>query len=148
MLFCTMGKTKVIQLSDEQRQELTDGHRTGKSHAFRERCQMILLKSEKRTSAEIARLLGCHKITVGDWVKRFEAEGIAGLRTRPGRGRRAILQASSDLSRVRAAVIRSRQRISLAKAELEAELQKPFSTTTLKRFLKKTIAASNELESD
>jgi len=143
-----MGKTKVIQLSDAQRQELTDGHRSGKSHAFRERCQMILLKSEKRTSAEIARFLECHKITVNGWVKRFEAEGIEGLKMRPGRGRRAILQASTDLSRVRAAVERSRQRISLAKVELEAELQKPFSTTTLKRFLKKTVAASNALEGD
>jgi transposase len=142
-----MGKTKIIQLSDEQRQELEDGRRTGKSHAFRERCQMILLKSEKRPSREIAHFLGCHKITVNEWVKRFEAEGIEGLKMRPGRGRRAILQAATDLSRVRAAVERSRQRISLAKAELEAELQKPFSTTTLKRFLKKTIAASNELES-
>jgi len=143
-----MGKTKVIQLSDAKHQELTDGYRSGESHAFRERCQMILLKSEKRTSAEIARFLGCHKITVNGWVKRFEAEGIEGLKMRPGRGRRAILQASTDLSRVRAAVGRSRQRISLARAELEVELQKPFSTATLKRFLKKTIAASNELESD
>ena len=143
-----MGKTKVIQLSDPQRQALEEGYRNGKSHAFRERCQMILLKSENRTSSEIARFLDCHKITVHEWIKRFEGEGIAGLQTRPGRGRRAILQAGTDLEAVRAAVIRSRQRISLAKAELEAELQKPFSTTTLKRFLKKTIAASNELESD
>ena len=143
-----MGKTKVIQLSDSQRQELEDGYRNDKSHAFRERCQMILLKSENRTSSEIARFLDCHKITVHEWVKRYEAEGIEGLQTRPGRGRRAILSAATDLSRVRAAVVRSRQRIGLAKAELEAELQKPFSTTTLKRFLKKTIAASNELESD
>jgi len=142
-----MGKTKIIQLSSEQRQELEDGYRSGKSHSFRERCQMILLKSEKRPSREIARFLGCHKITVNEWVKRFEAAGIEGLRTRPGRGRRAILQASTDLSQVRAAVGRSRQRISLAKAELETELQKPFSVTTLKRFLKKTIAASNALES-
>jgi transposase len=143
-----MGKTKVIQLSDEQRQEIEDGYRSGASHAFRERCQMILLKSENRTSSEIAGFLGCHKITVHEWVKRFEAEGIKGLQTRPGRGRRAILQASTDLSKVRAAVQGARQRISLAKAELEAELGKPFSVTTLKRFLKKTIAASNELESD
>ncbi len=143
-----MGKTKIIQLSDEQRQELEAGHRTGTSHAFRERCQMVLLKSEKRTGGEIARFLDCHKITVGEWVKRFEAEGIEGLKTRPGRGRRAILQVSTDLSRVRAAVERSRQRISLARTELETELQKPFSVATLKRFLKKTIAASNELESD
>lgn len=139
-----MGKTKVIQLSDAQRQELIDGHRSGKSHAFRQCCQMILLKSEKRSSRAIARLLGCHKITVYEWVKRFETSGIEGLRMRPGRGRRAILQPSTDLSRVRAAVGRSRQRISLARAELETELQKPFSTATLKRFLKKTIAASNE----
>ena len=143
-----MGKTKVVQLSDSQRKALEDGYRNGKSHAFRERCQMILLKSEKRTSSEIARFLNCHKITVHEWVKRFEAEGIEGLNMRPGRGRRSILNAATDLDAVRAAVIRSRQRISLAKAELEAELQKPFSTTTLKRFLKKTVAASNELEND
>jgi transposase len=143
-----MGKTKIIQLSDKQRQALEEGYRSGKSHAFRERCQMILLKSEKRTGSEIARFLGCHKITVGEWVKRFEVEGIQGLQMRRGRGRRAILQASTDLNKVRAAVERSRQRIGLAKAELEAELQKPFSVTTLKRFLKKTIAATNELESD
>src|SRR5215203_2060238 len=143
-----MGKTKVIQLSDSQRQALEDGYRNGKSHAFRERCQMILLKSEKRTSAEIAQFLNCHKITVHEWVKRFETEGIEGLKMRPGRGRRAILQAATDLEAVRAAVERSRQRISLARTELEGELQKPFSVTTLKRFLKKTIAASNELESD
>ena len=143
-----MGKTKIIQLNDSQRQALEDGYRNGKSHAFRQRCQMILLKSEKRTSAEIARFLDCHKITVHEWVKRFEAEGIEGLKMRPGRGRRAILQESADLGAVRAAVIRSRQRIRVAKAELETELQKPFSTMTLKRFLKKTIAASNELEND
>ena|SRR5687767_8444055 len=143
-----MGKTKIVQLSDTQHQELEEGRRTGKGEAFRKRCQMILLKSEKHSSREIAHFLGCHKITVNEWVKRFEAEGIAGLKMRPGRGRRAILQASTDLGAVRAAVIRSRQRISLARAELEAELQKPFSSTTLKRFLKKTIAASNELEND
>ena len=141
-----MGKTKVIQLNDVQRLELQEGHRTGTSHAFRERCQIILLKSEKRANSEIAHFLGCHKMTVGEWVKRFETSGIAGLKTRPGRGRRAILQASTDLSRVRAAVERSRQRIGLARTELEAELEKPFSVTTLKRFLKKTTAASNELE--
>ncbi len=143
-----MGKTKVIQLSDSQRQALEDGYRHGTSHAFRERCQMILLKSEKRTSAEIASFLDCHKITVHEWVKRYQAEGIDSLKMRPGRGRRAILSAVTDLEAVRAAVIRSRQRISLAKTELEAELQKPFSTATLKRFLKKTVAATNELEND
>lgn len=143
-----MGKTKIVRLSDEKRQELENGHHNGTSHAFRERCQMILLKSEKRTSAEIARFLGCHQITVNDWVTRYESEGMAGLKTRPGRGRRAILQAETDMVAVRRVVQNSRQRILRAKVELEGELQKRFSTATLKRFLKKTIAASNALEND
>ncbi len=36
-----MGKKKVVELSAEQRAELEKGYRKGKSHAFRERCQMI-----------------------------------------------------------------------------------------------------------
>ncbi len=139
-----MGKTKITQLSGAQRQELTDGHRSGKSHAFRQCCQMILLKGEKRASCEIGHLLGCHKTTVNEWVKRYQDEGTKGLKMRPGRGRRAILSASTDSSKVRAAVARSWQRISLVHIELENDLENPFSTATLKRFLKKTVAASKE----
>lgn len=61
-----MAKTKVIQLSNVERQALEEEQRSGKSDAFREGCQMILLKSEKRPSSEIARFLGCHKMTVGE----------------------------------------------------------------------------------
>lgn len=142
-----MGKTKIIELTDEQRAALENGYRNGQSHAFRSRCQMVLLKSEKRTAAEITLILGGCEVVVNNWVKRFEAKGIKGLETRPGRGRKAILKAA-DLAAVRAAVIENRQRIGQAKAELERDLIKQFSTTTLKRFLKKTIAASNALEGD
>jgi transposase len=142
-----MGKTKIIELTDEQRAALENGYRNGQSHAFRSRCQMVLLKSEKRTAAEITEILGGCEVVVNNWVKRFEADGINGLETRPGRGRKAILE-KSDLATVRAAVIENRQRIGQAKAELERSLTKQFSTTTLKRFLKKTIAASNALEGD
>lgn len=143
-----MGKTKVIELTKEQRQALEKGYRNGTSHAFRQRCQMVLLKNEKRSSIAITKILGGCEMAVNNWLRRYEAEGIAGLKTRAGRGRRAILQSESDLAQVTAAVKKSRQRLSLAKAELEQSLDKSFSTTTLKRFLKKTIAASNELESD
>jgi len=44
---------------------------------------------------------------------------------------------------VRRAVQGSRQRLSLAKAELQRELGKEFSAQTLKKFLKKTAAASS-----
>lgn len=141
-----MGKRKVVQLSDEQRSELENGQRDGKSHPFRNRCQMILLKSEHRTSEQVAQILGGCAVVVDNWVKRYEVDGIKGLQTRPGRGRKAILQAQ-DLAVVTEAVKKSRQRISLARAELETSLGRgKFSHSTLKRFLKKTVAAINELE--
>lgn len=142
-----MGKTKVIELTNEQRQELENGYRNGKSHSFRQRCQIVLLKSEKRTSLEITSILGCCEMVVNNWLVRYEAEGVKGLQTRKGRGRKSILQAT-DLKHVKEAVKESRQRISKVRAELEKSLEKQFSVSTLKRFLKKTVDASNALEND
>ena len=140
-----MGKTKVIELTKAQREELEKGYREGKTHSFRQRCQMILLKSEKRTSQEVVNILGRCEMTVNNWLNRYQQFGIEGLQTRPGRGRKSILQIE-DLELVKAQVKASRQRISIAQAELETSLGKSFSRSTLKRYLKKTIAAINELE--
>jgi len=140
-----MGKTKVVELTKAQRAELDNGYRNGKTHSFRQRCQIVLLKSEKRTSIQVVSILGGCEMTVNNWLTRYEKEGIEGLRTKPGRGRKAILQ-TDDLERVKEAVKQSRQRISLARAELETSLGKEFSQSSLKRFLKKTLAATNELE--
>jgi hypothetical protein len=136
-----MGKIKVIELSKGQRVELENGYKNGKSHSFRQRCQIILLKSEKRTSLEIKSILGCY------WLSRYETEGLKGLQTRVGRGRKTILK-EVDLEQIKAAVKENRQRISLAKAELEESLGKQFSLNSLKRFLKKTTDATSELEND
>jgi len=133
-----MGKTKVIQLTDEQRQELENGYRNGNSHGFRARCQMVLLKSEKRTSVEITKILGGCEMAVNNWLKRYEEEGIKGLEIRKGRGRKAILE-ERDWERVKEQVKLARQRISQARAELERSLEKPFSHSTLKRYLKKRL---------
>lgn len=141
-----MGKTKVIELTKEQREELEDGYRHGRRHSFRQRCLTVLLKSEKRTSLEVVGIVGGCEMTVNNWLARYESEGIEGLRTRPGRGRKAILQAA-DLEQVKRAVKQSRQRISQARAELEESLGKEFSHSSLKRYLKKTLAATNALES-
>ena len=107
---------------------------------------MILLKSERRTASEIADVLGCCEVVVNSWLKRYEAEGIEGLRTKPGRGRKPILDAEMDLQKVKEAVKANRQRISLAKADLEAELSKSFSGKTLERYIKNMVVAINESE--
>lgn len=140
-----MGKIKVIKLDEKQKAELEKGYREGESHAFRQRCHLILLKSKGQTSVEVASALDCCEMAVNNWVKRYVEEGIEGLKTRPGRGGKPILKAETDLEKVREAVARNRQRLSLVRAELETELGKKFSNKTLTRFVKKTIAATNEL---
>jgi transposase len=132
-------------LTAEQRKELEHGYQNSNSHTFRQRCHIILLKSEKRTSLDIANILGCCEMAVNNWLQRYQQEGLQGLHTRAGRGRAAILQAA-DAEQVKRAVQESRQRISWACAELAASLGKTFSVSTLKRFVKKTVDASNALE--
>jgi hypothetical protein len=77
-----MGKTKIIELTIEQRRALDKGYRKGRGHAFRMRCQMVLLKSEKRSSAQVSQILGCCEIVINRWLKRWKAEGLKGLETR------------------------------------------------------------------
>jgi transposase len=91
----------------------------------------------------VAAQFGCCEQVVNSWVKRYQDAGLAGLKTRKGRGRKAILSEDTDLKAVREAVQQNRQRLSQAKAELEEQLGRGFSTLTLKRFLKKTVAATN-----
>jgi transposase len=138
-----MPKVKLVELTAEQRASLEQGAKYGTTPSFRLRCEAVLLKSQQRSSLEVATALGCCEMAVNNWVNRFLANGMAGLTTQQGRGRKAILQAK-DFEAVRAAVIKNRQKVALAKVELESELGKSFSTLTLKRFLKKTVAASND----
>ena len=139
-----MSRLIILNLTDEERIALEKGSRHGTSHAFRTRCRMILLKANRLPSAQVAEQIGCCMIAVNGWVKRYQADGLGGLKTKHGRGRRAILDDRADLAQVQAAVQSHRQKISLARAELEASLGKEFSTTTLKRFLKNIAAATSD----
>jgi transposase len=139
-----MGRIIKIELDDNQRQELEEGYRKGQSHAIRTRCQMVLLKSEGRKSEDIASFLGFCQQAVNNWLKRYKAEGIKGLKVKEGRGRPAILSKTEDLEAIKKAVKNHRQRISIAKVELEETLGKEFSKRTLNRYLKILTVDINE----
>lgn len=141
-----MGRIIKIELTDNQRKELENGYRNGKSHSFRTNCHLVLLKSEGRKSIEIASFLGLTEQKVNRWLWRYKLEGLKGLEIRTGRGRPTILQ-TEDTESVKEAVRKHRQRISQAKVELEKSLGKDFSQKTLERFLKNLTAAINESES-
>lgn len=139
-----MGKTKVIELTADQRAELEKGYRTGKSHCFRVRCQIVLLKSEKRTSIEVAEVLGCCEMVVNNWLVRYQEGGIQGLATRPGRGRPPILsqQNPEHVQKVAAEIKKHPNSVKTVVAVLEEDLDLLMHPETLKRFLKKTSIGS------
>ena len=138
-----MGKPRFIELSDIQRAELEQGYRTSTNPTFSRRCHIILLKSQPRSSKSVAEIVGTNQLSVNRWLDRYEAVGIAGLQTRPGQGRKRVLDEQRDGEAVRKAVQSERQRLSQAKQILEEELDKSFSLRTLQRFLKNVSADGN-----
>lgn len=141
-----MGRIIKIELTDNQQRELENGYRNGKSHSFRTNCQIVLLKNEGHFSKEIAKFLGFSEQKVNRWLWRYKTQGLTGLKICRGRGRPSILQIENT-EFIKEAVRRHRQRISIARAELQETLGKEFSAKTLSRFLKNLTAAINESES-
>src|SRR5215510_5311121 len=130
-----MGRINSPSLTPEQRKELETGFREGKSHCFRMRCQSILLKSEGRTSKDVGSITGMCNVSVDTWVRRYKSEGLPGLLTKPGRGRKSIIE-DSDKDAILSAVKSNRQRMQTAKAEWEQQSGKKVCRNTFKRFLK------------
>jgi hypothetical protein len=52
-----MGRVNTPILDTEAKNALEQGFKTGKTHAYRIRCQLVLLKSENRKSKEVAKIV-------------------------------------------------------------------------------------------
>ena len=78
---------ELAPLSPAQVEELDTCYRTTKDARRRTRSQMILLAAEQKMSApRIAALVRETDQTVRNWLKRYEAEGIEGLKSKPQPG--------------------------------------------------------------
>ena len=74
-------------------------------------------------------------VSVDTWVHRYKVEGLQGLVTKPGRGRKSIIE-DVDKASVLSAIKANRQRMQTAKAEWEQQSGKKVCNNTFKRFLK------------
>ncbi len=139
-----MPKVLKIELTAEQRKELEQGYKHGNCHAFRQRCRIILLKSEGYLTREIVRFVNIsNEHCINDWIKRYTENGFNGLKNKPGSGRKPIL-GSEDEAQIRLSVQKERQRLSQAKLLIEEQTGKSFDLKTLKRFLKNLSADIDE----
>ena len=136
-------KIKETRLSPEAKQALEDLYKTASNHSLRQRCKMVLLKSAGYSAKEVAVIAGSNMASVYNWLSRYHADGLAGLRTKPGQGRKPILE-EEHVSIVRAAVEQERQRLSQARQIIEQNIGRKMSRETLTRFLKVITAVTNE----
>ena len=87
-----MPKPIEIHLTPEQRVELEQVRDHDPRPYLRERAAAILKVSDGRSGRETA-LNGLLRPrwpdTIYEWINRYQAEGIAGLTIRPGRGRKS-----------------------------------------------------------
>jgi transposase len=131
-----MGRVNTPILIESAKLALEHDFKTSQLHSYRMRCQVILLKSTGRKSEEVGEITGMTYVSVNAWVKRYKDFGIEGLKTKPGRGRKPILDKETDKESILESVKAHRQRIQTAKAEWEEKSGKSVSVSTLKLFLK------------
>jgi transposase len=94
------------------------GYKTGKNHCFRNRCHVILLKSEGRTSKEAGKITSMSNVSVNSWAHKYKEEGIEGLFNKSGQGRKPLLSQEEGALLIK--IFKSnRQRLQAVKAKWE-----------------------------
>ena len=142
-----MGRVNTPILTAEERKVLENEIKMNDNHAFRARCHVILLKAAKRKSKDVGQIVGMCHVSVNAWLKRYKQTGLAGLKTRPGRGRKPAIHKATEETAIREAVEANRQRIMHAKAEWEAQRpadRKAVGRDTFRTFLKALVGDINE----
>lgn len=93
-----MSKRFRIELTPEQRHELERVRDTDHRPYMRERAAAILKVADGQSARQVA-LHGLLKRrdedTVAAWMRRYLAEGLAGLQIKPGRGRKPAFSPSA-----------------------------------------------------
>jgi transposase len=97
-----MPKLLKVELSPEQQAELEDIRDNHERAHLRERAAAILKVADGQSGVQVAEhgLLKRRNVdAVYEWVHRYEAEGVQGLKIRPGRGRKPAFSPSTPQRR-------------------------------------------------
>jgi transposase len=92
-----MPRVYRLELRSEQQAELEEARKHHPKPYVRERAAAILKVAGGQSMRRVALhgLLTVHEPeTIGEWIKRYLTEGLAGLLVRPGRGRKPVFSPS------------------------------------------------------
>jgi len=93
-----MPKRYVIELNDADQAKLKAWIKNPPKPYLRKRARAILLVAEGKPLYQVAKhpRIRVHRTTVSEWVRRYLAEGIEGLKVRPGQGRKPAFSPSGS----------------------------------------------------
>lgn len=138
-----MSRVNTPVLTESAKAELEARFRNDPNHTVRLRCQLVLLKAQGRSSKEVATIVNTCEMTVNNWVSRYKSQGLGGLLTKPGRGRKAIISSAEEQQAALDAIKADRQRLQTAKANWESQTGKTISRGAFRSFLKSVVAVTN-----
>lgn len=143
-------KRQIRPLQATEIKDLQAGIKNQKSYQFSHRCHAILLSYEGLEVSELIKVFGVSKNTIYTWFKRYESDGISGLKNKPGQGRKPTL--CIDNKEHVEAVEKSVDKVNenggnlLAEVEQELGLENGLSMKILRSFLKKKIMSISDAE--
>lgn len=82
----------MLKLSEPEMKELRRVMRRSDKPHLRIKATALWNLGKGKSGRQVADFLGVSTVSLNAWAKRFRAQGIEGLRIRPGRGRRARAQ--------------------------------------------------------
>ncbi len=133
-----MRPNRYIQLSPSELITLEEGYKNVTHHQFKSRCHCLILSHQGYDMKTLKDIFNVSRPTITNWFDSWETNGIAGLWNQKGQGRKTILH-ENDRAIVKERVQASPQQLKQVCQELKVDLQKEFSTKTLKRFLKSLV---------
>ena len=131
-------RKKTINLTESELITLQEGHKNHDNFQFRDRCHCVLLRNEGIKVAALATIFGVIPLTIYNWLSRWKKGGLMALYNQDGQGRTGILL-EKDAAKIKERIQANHQKLSLATAELQAELDKKFCQKTLERYIKKMV---------
>lgn len=137
----------IRELSEEEVAELRTGMAKSTNVVFSRRCHLILLSHRGKRVDEIGDFFEMSKATIYSWFNRYEKDGIGGLRTKAGQGRKPKLSIdnAAHVEGVKKAVDKVNKQGGnlLSEVEQELGLESGLSAKILRCFLKKTVMYGN-----
>ena len=87
---------RFIELTSKEKETLEQAFQRADKAYLRNRCQAILLSHRRYKVGSIAALFETRTHTIRSWFDQWQAQGLAGLTIKPGRGRKAAIDFTQE----------------------------------------------------